>query len=61
MSEFTRGALFAVGMFMFGKGMYGLGQIKEQEKTLKFLEEVSDELEKSIEDVNQKLKEAGAL
>lgn len=61
MSEFTRGVLFTIGMAMFGTGMYSLGQIKEQEKTLKFLDDMSKELEKSIEETNEKIKEAGAL
>lgn len=32
-----------------------------KKKTLKFLNEMSDELEKSIEETNEKLKEVGAL
>ena len=32
MNEFLRGVLFTVSMYVFGKSMYELGRIYEQEK-----------------------------
>ena len=59
MSEFTRGVLFAVSMYVFGVGMYGLGRSYEQKRIGKELDKVITDLEKSIDETNEKLKEKG--
>lgn len=59
MKEFTRGAIVAVGMFMFGKGMYELGRIAEQHETAKKMKVIRDGLEKIGEILEKKAKEQG--
>ena len=45
MSEFTRGVVWTVGMYMFGKGMYDLGKQKQQKIHAKEMKKLIDKLQ----------------
>lgn len=49
MSEFTRGIVFTIGAYMFGKGLYDLGQRNQKRKDKKAWNELYDELNEMID------------
>lgn len=56
MNDFNRGILFAVGLAMFGKGMYGLGRAKERRVFTKALKKATDELTKQMEEIEEEIR-----
>ena len=48
MSEFTRGAFWAAGMYLFGKGVYELGRQHEAKRICKELDKITKEMEKEL-------------
>lgn len=46
MKEFTRGAMFTVGLYVFGKGMYKLGEKQAYIKVNKIIDEVAKDFKK---------------
>lgn len=57
MNEFTRGVVWTVGMYMFGKGMYDLGKLNEARKDAKAWKELNKKLEEMSRDLEEKIKE----
>lgn len=54
MGNFYRGVFFTVGMYMFGKGMYNLGRLKEQRNAKKVLHECEEALNDMLENLKVK-------
>lgn len=57
MSEFTRGALWTVGMYLFGKGMYDLGKQKQQKVHAKMMKDLANELNEFVENLKREKEE----
>ena len=46
MKDFTRGVMFTAGLYVFGKGMYHLGEKQAYIKVNKILDKVAEEFKK---------------
>lgn len=53
MNDFTRGVLFATGMFLFGKGLYELGKLREQQIDAERWREFRKTVEKVVEECKE--------
>lgn len=53
MNEFTRGVVWTVGMYMFGKGLYDLGKLNEAKKNAKAWKELGDKLEEMTNELEE--------
>ena len=57
MSEFTRGALWTVSMYLFGKSMYDLGKQKRKKIHAKMMKELANELNEFVENLKREKEE----
>lgn len=58
MNDFSRGIVFTLGMFMFGKSLYELGRQKERKINRQAWEHFKKEVDKMTEDLKKKQEEA---